>query len=70
MFMDKGCRSLLLNIPRKLRPPETARVSSLNNKAQFLNYLRSIRDGICAEHVQAIREVYGDIHLGDVPSAQ
>jgi hypothetical protein len=70
LFMDNGCRSLLLDIPTTLRPPETAKVFSLNVKAQFLDYLRSIRDGISAEHVQAIREVYGDDHLAGVPSAQ
>ncbi|MGB9075186.1 MAG: hypothetical protein WCC22_21300 [Terriglobales bacterium] len=69
MFMDNGCRSLLLDVPTALRPPETAKVFSLNVKTQFLNYLRSIRDGISAEHVQAIREVYGDNHLEGVPSA-
>jgi hypothetical protein len=70
MFMDNGCRSLLLDVPTALRPPETAKVFSLNVKTQFLDYLRSIRDGISAEHVQAIREVYGDDHLESVPSAQ
>jgi hypothetical protein len=70
MFMDNGCRSLLLDIPTALRPPETTRVFSLNVKAQFLDYLRSIRDGISAEHVRAIREVYGDGHLEGVPNAQ
>jgi hypothetical protein len=70
MFMDNGCRSLLLDVPTALRPQETAKVFSLNVKAQFLDYLRSIRDGISAEHVQAIREVYGDGHLEGVPSAR
>ena len=70
MFMDNGCRSLLLDVPTALRPPETAKVFSLNVKTQFLDYLRSIRDGISAEHVQAIREVYGDDDLEGVPSAQ
>jgi len=70
MFMDNGCRSLLLDVPTALRPPETAKVFSLNVKTQFLDYLRSIRDGISAEHVQAIRDVYGDDHLEAVPSAQ
>ncbi len=70
MFMDNGCRSLLLDIPRALRPPDTAKVFSLNVKAQFLDYLRLIRNEISAEHVQAIREVYGDAHLEGVPSAQ
>jgi len=70
MFMDNGCRSLLLDVPTALRPPETAKVFSLNVKGQFLGYLRSIREGISAEHIQAIREVYGDDHLEGVPSAQ
>lgn len=70
MFMDNRCRSLLLDVPKHLRPPETARVFSLNIKAQYLDYLRSIRDGITPEHVAAIREVYGDNHLEGVPSAQ
>ena len=70
MFMDNGCRSLLLDVPTALRPPETAKVFSLNVKTEFLEYLRSIRDGISAEHVQTIREVYGDDHLEGVPKAQ
>jgi hypothetical protein len=70
MFMDNGCRSLLLDVPTALRPPEAKKVFSLNVKTQFLDYLRSIRDGISAEHVQAIREVYGENHLEGVPSAQ
>src|SRR5487761_756417 len=70
MFMDNGCRSLLLDVPKDLRPPETKRVFSLNIKAQYLDYLRSIRDGITPEHVAAIREVYGDDHLEGVASAQ
>ena len=70
MFMDNGCRSLLLDVPTASRPPEMAKVFSLNVKAQFLDYLRSIRDGISAEHVEVIRQVYGDDHLEGVPSAQ
>ena len=69
MLMDNGCRSLLLDIPKAQRPPSTTRVFSLNVKAQFLEYLRSIRSGISREHVQAIREVYGDDHLEAVPGA-
>jgi hypothetical protein len=70
MFMDNGCRSLLLDVPMDLRPPETSKVFSLNIKARFLDYLRSIRNSITAEHVAAVREVYGDDNLGGVPSAQ
>jgi hypothetical protein len=70
MFMDNGCRSLLLDVQKELRPPETAKVFSLNIRAQFLDYLRSIRDDITTGHVAAIREVYGDAHLEGVPSAR
>jgi len=63
IFMDNGCRSLLLDVPTALRPSETAKVFSLNVKAPFLDYLLSIRNDISAGHVQVIREVYGDAHL-------
>lgn len=35
MFMDNECRSLLLNIPLALRPPEASRVYSLNSRTEF-----------------------------------
>ena len=69
MFMDNGCKSLLLDVPLALRPPETARVFSPNTKEQFLDYLRSIlKRVISTEHVEAIRESYGDNRLGKYPS--
>ena len=43
MFMDNECRSLLLNVPLALRPPEASRVYSLNNSAELLEILRSLR---------------------------
>jgi hypothetical protein len=70
MFVDNRCRSLLLDVPKSLRPPEAANLFSLNIKEQFLDYLRSIRNSITAEHVAAIREVYGDDHLHGVSTAQ
>ena len=70
MFMDNRCRSLLLDVPKNFRPAGTAKLFSLNIKEQFLDYLRSIRNGITVEHVVAIREVYGDEHLNGVPAAQ
>ena len=42
---------------------------SPNVKEEFLAYLRSIRDGATAEHVAALREVYGDDHLEGAPNA-
>ena len=70
MFVDNRCRSLLLDVPKGMRPSDTSKLFSLNIKEQFLDYLRSIRHGITAEHVGGIREVYGDGHLHDVPAAQ
>jgi hypothetical protein len=69
MLMDNGCRSLLLNVPMDLRPADAAKVFSPNVKEEFLAYLRSIRDGVTAEHVAALREVYGDDHLEGAPNA-
>jgi hypothetical protein len=60
MFMDNECRSLLLNVPLALRPPEASRVYSLNCRAEFLEYLRSLRADLTPEHIQALRDVYGE----------
>lgn len=60
MFMDNECRSLLLNVPSALRPPETSRVYSLNSRAKFLEYLRSLRADLTPEHIQALRDLYGE----------
>jgi hypothetical protein len=76
MFFDRAdvvcgfCESLLLDVPTALRPQETAKVFSLNIKTQFLDYLRSILEGISADHLQAIRDLYGDDHLHGVPTTQ
>ena len=40
MLMDNDCRALLLNVPKELRPHEVAKVYSLNNREEFLGYLR------------------------------
>ena len=69
MLMDNGCRALLLNVPVELRPADATKVFSPNVKEQFLVYLRSIRESVTAEHVAALREVYGDDHLEGIPSA-
>ena len=63
MLMDNDCRALLLQIPTKLRPKEVERVYSLNSRIEFLSYLRSIRDSIEPEHVEALRELYGEERL-------
>jgi hypothetical protein len=60
MFMDNGCRSLLLDVPEDLRPADVEKVFSLNSKVEFLDYLRGIRASISAEQLHAIRDVYGE----------
>jgi hypothetical protein len=70
MFLDKECRALMLNVPMRVRPDDAKRLYSMQVKEEFLAFLREIRDRIPAEHVQAIREVYGDKDLSGVPAAQ
>jgi len=64
MFMDNECRSLL-NVPLALRPPEASRVYSLNSRAEFLECLRSLRAGLTPEHIQALRDVYGEDRVAE-----
>lgn len=65
MYMDNGCRSLLMDVPKDLRPSGSAKVFSPNVKDEFLDYLRHIRASITAEQTQAIRDIYGDELIGD-----
>ena len=60
MLMDNDCRALLLNIPKTLRPPEVARVYSLNSRTEFLEYLRTIRGSVTPEHALALSDLYGE----------
>lgn len=63
MLMDNDCRALLRNIPTALRPAEVERVYSLNSRTEFLDYLRSVRASITPEHIDALREVYGEEYV-------
>lgn len=63
MFMDNGCRSLLMDVPKDLRPPESVKVFSTNVREEFLKHLRAIRGTMSTEHIQAIRDIYGDRDL-------
>jgi len=60
MFVDNGCRSLLLGIPKALRLDDTQKLYSMNVRADFLSHLRSIRDSISNEQIQAVKVLYGD----------
>ena len=70
MFVDNECRALLLNIPRRLQPEWVSRIYSMRVKDDFLAYLREIRNGITKEHVEGLREAYGDRDLTGVPAAR
>jgi hypothetical protein len=70
MFVDNECRALLLNIPKRLQPEWVSRVYSMHVKDNFLAFLREIRNGITREHVEGLREAYGDRDLAGVPAAQ
>jgi hypothetical protein len=70
MFLDKECRSMMLNVPLHVRPNDSKKLYSMQVKDEFLSFLREIRDSITVEHVQSIREVYGDKDLSGVPAAQ
>ncbi|MGO9317235.1 MAG: hypothetical protein ACLPXT_06560 [Terracidiphilus sp.] len=70
MFMDNECRALMLNVPMRVRPDDAKKLYSMQVKDEFLAFLRDIRNSITVEHVQAIREVYGDKDLSGVPAAK
>jgi hypothetical protein len=59
MFMDNECRALLQDIPKSHKLPYPCRVFSKKNGADFIRYLREIRDSATAEHMKLVEEVYG-----------
>jgi hypothetical protein len=60
MFVDNGCRALLLDVPKTLRPTDTNKIFSFNVRGKFLEYLRSLRDEISKEQLDAVKRVYGE----------
>jgi len=58
MFIDIECASLLNEV--KSRIEYGANIYSLNNKAEFLAYLESIKDEMSNDHLQIVYEVYGE----------
>jgi len=70
MFVDNECRSLLLNIPKRVQPKLVNRVYSMRVKDDFLAFLRGIRNNISPDHVQGLIEAYGDRNLTGVPAAR
>ena len=60
MFMDNGCRAILQDIPQSHRPEGVDRVYSMNCKVEFLDYLRTIRASASPEHLELVKQVYGE----------
>jgi hypothetical protein len=59
MFIDNKCRALLLDIPNEHKLPYPCSVFSRNTGADFLKYLRDIRDSVTPEHLKVVEDVYG-----------
>lgn len=62
-FVDDECRWLLESKKVAARLQYEAKVFSLSNKADFIAYLDRIEAEASAEHLAAVREVYGDDHM-------
>ena len=60
MFIDNECSSILSEKPICDEINYPTRIFSLSNKEEFLEYLESIKNSASQEHLQAVREVYGD----------
>jgi hypothetical protein len=59
MFVDNKCRALLRDIPRDYALPYACKVFSPNTGANFIRYLRGIRDSVTPDHLKLVEEVYG-----------
>lgn len=60
MFIDKECHSLLSESPLKEEICYGTRLFSLRNKSDFLDYLDSIERDASKEHLEKVKEVYGE----------
>lgn len=59
MFVDNQCRALLQDIPKGHRFTYPCAVFSHKTGAEFLKYLREIRDSVTPEHLKTVEELYG-----------
>jgi len=59
MFIDNVCRSLLNEIPRVRKPPYKYAVFSSKTSADFIQYLRDVRNSATTEHLELLKDVYG-----------
>lgn len=64
MFLDKECHDILDD--RLMRPvldQYGTRIYSVRNKQAFVDYLDGIESGASPEHIDRLKEVYGDRYL-------
>ena len=59
MFIDKECRSLLLEKPLCDNITYSTKIFSPKNKGEFLAYLDQIRQSASEAHLKVVEEVYG-----------
>ena len=59
MFIDKECRSLLLEKPLCDNITHGTKIFSPKNKGEFLAYLDQIRQSASEAHLKVVEEVYG-----------
>ena len=59
MFIDKECRSLLLEKPLCDNITYDTKIFSPKNKEEFLAYLDQIRQSTSEAHLKVVEEVYG-----------
>jgi hypothetical protein len=60
MFLDVECWTYLSELRRAGRLPYETRVFSLRNKDEFLEYLEAVRSNAAPEHLQLVRQLYGE----------
>lgn len=60
IFIDKGCHGLLKKIPQRYKFNYGTKIFSLSNKATFLRYLDEIESQASEEHINKVKEVYGE----------
>ena len=60
MFIDNGCRGLMIEEPIISELGFDAKVFSQNTKTDFMDYLLDIRDNVPESHQVKLKEVYGE----------
>jgi hypothetical protein len=63
MFIDKQMHSYLEEKPVSERLLYGTKIFSLNHKAEFMEYLVAIEQGASKEHLEKVKEVYGEESL-------